>query len=217
MVRTAAAADALTMAGSADPGPQPHVLTLGEAARLLCVSTSTVRRWADGGRLRMVRTEGGHRRLLRADVVSAAGHAVSRPRVRAAAAAPGSLPEAAAVMRQAGPALALAAGRAVYADDAQGWLGSPQARGALERWAAALPGACQEGDLAAADAATDRLVDDARAEGVAPTEVDAFLGRYLARVAALVHERGGSAQQVLGTRRLSTSLRARVVEQTTWR
>lgn len=34
---------------------------IGQAADLLGVSTDTVRRWADAGRLSTVRTEGGHR------------------------------------------------------------------------------------------------------------------------------------------------------------
>jgi molybdopterin-binding protein len=36
---------------------------MGEAAELLGVSTDTVRRWADAGRLLTVRTAGGHRRV----------------------------------------------------------------------------------------------------------------------------------------------------------
>lgn len=34
---------------------------IGQAAELLGVSTDTVRRWADAGKLRTVRTDGGHR------------------------------------------------------------------------------------------------------------------------------------------------------------
>jgi molybdopterin-binding protein len=34
---------------------------IGQAAELLRVSTDTVRRWADAGRLKTVRTTGGHR------------------------------------------------------------------------------------------------------------------------------------------------------------
>tara|TARA_B110000438_G_scaffold250858_1_gene254937 strand:+ start:849 stop:1238 length:390 start_codon:yes stop_codon:yes gene_type:complete len=38
-----------------------HKFRIGEAAQLLGVSTDTVRRWADSGRLSIQRTEGGHR------------------------------------------------------------------------------------------------------------------------------------------------------------
>jgi molybdopterin-binding protein len=34
---------------------------MGQAAELLGVSVDTVRRWADGGRIQTIRTEGGHR------------------------------------------------------------------------------------------------------------------------------------------------------------
>ena len=48
---------------------RPQVwVSLGRASRLLGVSHSTVRRWADSGELRSYRTSGGHRRILEEDV-----------------------------------------------------------------------------------------------------------------------------------------------------
>lgn len=44
------------------------VLSPAAAAQLLHVSTQTLRNWADDGRLRPIRTAGGHRRYLRAEV-----------------------------------------------------------------------------------------------------------------------------------------------------
>jgi len=38
-----------------------HQFKMGEAAQLLGVSSDTVRRWADAGRLTTDRTAGGHR------------------------------------------------------------------------------------------------------------------------------------------------------------
>ncbi len=46
----------------------PQWLSLGDASRLLGVSTATVRRWADSGRLRPFTTPGGHRRFSRASL-----------------------------------------------------------------------------------------------------------------------------------------------------
>lgn len=43
-------------------------VSLGRASRLLGVSHSTVRRWADAGEIRSYRTSGGHRRILEEDV-----------------------------------------------------------------------------------------------------------------------------------------------------
>lgn len=45
--------------------PDAEWLGLGEASRLLGVSTATVRRWADAGRIRPFTTPGGHRRFRR--------------------------------------------------------------------------------------------------------------------------------------------------------
>lgn len=46
----------------------PQWLGLGDASRLLGVSTATVRRWADAGRLKPFTTPGGHRRFSRASL-----------------------------------------------------------------------------------------------------------------------------------------------------
>ncbi len=45
-------------------------LSLGDACRLLDVSDTTLRQWADDGYLRVYRTAGGHRRFSRDDVVA---------------------------------------------------------------------------------------------------------------------------------------------------
>ncbi len=61
-------------------------LTLQEASELLSVATSTVRRWADAGRIPTRRTEGGHRRFeamavyaLRPRPAEAQGSAILAP------------------------------------------------------------------------------------------------------------------------------------------
>lgn len=46
----------------------PQWLSLGDASRLLGVSTATVRRWADAGRLKPFTTPGGHRRFNRSSL-----------------------------------------------------------------------------------------------------------------------------------------------------
>ena len=52
-------------------------LSLRDACRLLDVSDTTLRQWADAGHLRVYRTPGGHRRFLRQDVEALTGS--SRP------------------------------------------------------------------------------------------------------------------------------------------
>jgi excisionase family DNA binding protein len=43
-------------------------LTLGEASRMLGVDPDTLRRWADNGKVEVLKTPGGHRRFLRASI-----------------------------------------------------------------------------------------------------------------------------------------------------
>jgi excisionase family DNA binding protein len=40
-----------------------NLLTVTEAAQLLGVSTKTIRRWENEGKIKAIRTEGGHRRF----------------------------------------------------------------------------------------------------------------------------------------------------------
>jgi excisionase family DNA binding protein len=52
------------IAGSKRSGEGSRWVTLGRACEILGVDESTLRRWADSGRLRVYRTPGGHRRFL---------------------------------------------------------------------------------------------------------------------------------------------------------
>ena len=52
----------------AAPGEDADWLTVGRAARYLGVAQSTLRKWADSGRVPAVKTVGGHRRFRRADL-----------------------------------------------------------------------------------------------------------------------------------------------------
>jgi len=56
------------LAPPAPSAPRERWLTLGEACRVLGVDESTLRRWADGGHVRVFRTPGGHRRFAESDI-----------------------------------------------------------------------------------------------------------------------------------------------------
>jgi excisionase family DNA binding protein len=60
--------------------PADSWLTLGAASKLLGVSESTIRRWADAGEVRSFRTPGGHRRVREEDLrqIVASGGAAPR-------------------------------------------------------------------------------------------------------------------------------------------
>lgn len=51
--------------------PENELLRLSQAAQLLCVNPKTLRRWADNGKVRFVRTPGGERRFYRDDLLEA--------------------------------------------------------------------------------------------------------------------------------------------------
>lgn len=48
----------------------PDILTVGEVAALFRVDPKTVSRWAIGGKIRAMKTPGGHRRFRREDVLA---------------------------------------------------------------------------------------------------------------------------------------------------
>jgi excisionase family DNA binding protein len=54
------------------PAADSEYLTPGEVARLLHVSTKTVNRWTNDGRIACIVTLGGHRRFRRSDVLAVA-------------------------------------------------------------------------------------------------------------------------------------------------
>ena len=56
------------MVESAAAEASPGWVSLGRACKLLGVNKSTLRRWADAGRVRSFRTLGGHRRFVEADL-----------------------------------------------------------------------------------------------------------------------------------------------------
>lgn len=73
---TSGAADEL---GAAAAGAEISWLSLGRACKQLGVNESTLRRWADDGRVRSFRTPGGHRRFSANDLSRLQAGAPARP------------------------------------------------------------------------------------------------------------------------------------------
>ena len=56
-----------------DRDTQPELLSIGEAGRILGVSTDTLRRWDAEGKITAVRTLGNQRRFRRSEIDALAG------------------------------------------------------------------------------------------------------------------------------------------------
>jgi excisionase family DNA binding protein len=123
------------------------MVTLSHAAEAVGVSTSTLRRWADDGRIRFVRTGGGHRRFPASDVrrlaASRAGWGASEVRPLAPPSRP--LPGLARLVAARGLELAGESAKALYSRDGEGWFRSADAQPHLHRWVRSVALACLSG------------------------------------------------------------------------
>jgi len=91
-------------------------LSLGPASAMLGVDPDTLRRWADGGRVRAFSTPGGHRRFSRADLQQVArSRRPGRVRLAALGATPDRVVRAYARSYRAG--VSLGAGEGIGADE----------------------------------------------------------------------------------------------------
>ena len=72
------------MSGRAAPRRAPEWMTLSEASAFLGVDASTLRVWADAGRMEAYRTPGGHRRFDRASLEAFLAHSRQEPEAKLA-------------------------------------------------------------------------------------------------------------------------------------
>jgi diguanylate cyclase (GGDEF)-like protein/excisionase family DNA binding protein len=196
-------------------GPEPPesaTVALGEAAEALGVSTSSLRRWADTGRIRALRTAGGHRRFPVSEIQRLTAHAVVAPvSVRPVAFPTEPLPCLVELLGTAAPELAASCVRSVY-DGRPGWFASEAGREQLAQWAAAV--ATASGSAVYEDAldATRRLDSQAGYGGTTLLERHTFLERYGVVVVRTLQERGVRHSELVGSRRLFTRLRQALLE-----
>jgi diguanylate cyclase (GGDEF)-like protein/excisionase family DNA binding protein len=184
-------------------------MTLGEAAAALELSTSTLRRWADAGRIQTLRTLGGHRRFAFREVqrLNAARSAHRKPSVRAVPAPVEPLPELGALLTAAAANLGSTAARAVYDSGHAGWFGSRAGCQQGERWALAVAGAARDGDYEKAAEATRALVLQASVAGTSLLERQTMLERLGEIVARELQGREPDRGRLLAARRLLMRLR----------
>ncbi|MDX6678135.1 MAG: cyclic di-GMP phosphodiesterase, partial [Solirubrobacteraceae bacterium] len=145
------------------PSPSParapvpdHALTLGEAAAALKISSATLRRWGASGRIRELRTPGGHRRFLATEVRrlnserNPGWHAVVAP-----VTPPGRpIPSLGAVLATAPEDLIERATSGMYGASAGGWFCSDRGADSAAGWVRAVASACLNGDYSVAERAT---------------------------------------------------------------
>lgn len=155
---------------------EERAVSLGQAAQLLGISASTLRRWAEDGRVSAVRTSGGHRRFYLSELsrLNPAGEA----QLRKPALPVGPLPAVGELLAAEGLELATAAARSLY-DERPGWFARAAALDPLRTFTAELAQAFGRG-------AYDRLGDSLRRLMLAATVGGATLAErhlFLERLA----------------------------------
>jgi diguanylate cyclase (GGDEF)-like protein/PAS domain S-box-containing protein/excisionase family DNA binding protein len=206
---------------AADPPPAPlplsggeELLTLQEATAALGISASTLRRWADSGRLRVVRTAGGHRRVPAGEVAR-----LNQRRTDARRALRLPPPEArphpalAALVRDEGERLARIVVGRLYEPGAAGVPAGPVGGSALRAWLQAVAAAAEDGDIAAGDRATTTFVRAVVLAGGSAAEA-LILVEQLGEALVATLARGRHAEEAPGARRLLTALRRRALAST---
>jgi diguanylate cyclase (GGDEF)-like protein/excisionase family DNA binding protein len=210
-VPEAARADAPQPARLPDPGA---TVTLGEAAQALDVSTSTLRRWADTGRIRSLRTSGGHRRFPVAEVrrLSASALAGQPAAVRVPPLPAAPLDALAALIDEHAEGLAAAGTRALYQPDRPGWFATPAAAEPLRSWLSDLAASARSGAWVDALQSTRRLVAQANYAGTSLEERQALVERVGDALVRAAGDRGLARREVIDARRLFANLRRLAVE-----
>jgi len=184
------------------------LLSLGQAAAALGVSTTTARRWADDGRLGATRTAGGHRRFPASEVRRLLAER-GRPAVAAADAPRGGLPGLAAVVEEHGAGLAQVSWRGLYGDLGSGFFVDPDSHDVVERWLGALGSAAATANYEMLHAATSALMRAADRTGAPLLERHLALERFAETATRALVRRSCPREEIVAARRLFASLEQR--------
>jgi putative two-component system response regulator len=200
----------------AEVGAGPSAMTLQEAAEMLSVSSTTLRRWADAGRIEVERTRGGHRRFPVDEVKRIKAQQPSAGSVEVRKVAPPSEPLAplAKLLDQRGREIHELVARSLYLDRGEGWFASPEASERVAEWTQALAVAARSGDYAPAFTATAGLARIAERAGTSMleryTQMEFFSERVVRELAG---PETATRSELIGSRRFFAGLRQILLEQ----
>ncbi|MDA0180572.1 response regulator [Solirubrobacter phytolaccae] len=183
-----------------------ELVSLQVAAASLGITVSRLRRWADSGRVKIVRTAGGHRRFPVTEVRRLASERATPPAVRPLDPPSDPLRGLAHVLEQHGRRLADIAAAALYNGDPEGWFGAAPADQDRTEWLTALARGCRSGDYAEAFRASEVFLQRAYLRGTGLLERLRFI-EHLSRLAVqALTKLGASGDEIVGTRRLFAAL-----------
>ena len=190
------------------PDQREATVTMREAADALGVSPSTVRRWAEDGRLPAHRTQGGHRRFLADDVRRLRSRrAPDGPRMRYVRPPERALPQTAIFVRQSVTAIVNAGLDATYDGPRGGWFAQDYGRSLVERWLTRLSDALESGVYTTGTEATTALIRRARLGGATAVERVTFLDRSCSVLLRMLSEAEAPRDELPAARRLCSALR----------
>jgi putative two-component system response regulator len=201
--------------GTGSTSSEGRVISLREAAQALSVSTATVRRWSDTGRIKAQRTAGGHRRFPIDEIRRVrAEEGFSTGTVRTVAPPSEQIVSLAEVLTAAGSQIHEQAATGLYEERASGWFRSEEAARLVANWARTLAAASLSGGYEPSQAATLALATSAEAGGTSLLERYTYLERFSAQTLRSLSDRPGvSRAELVSARRLLTSLRQIVLEE----
>jgi diguanylate cyclase (GGDEF)-like protein/excisionase family DNA binding protein len=154
---------------------EDRAVTLGQAAKLLGISASTLRRWTEDGRVNAVRTSGGHRRFRLSELTRLRPSGASQLRVPAMPDT--AIPGIGDLLQADGVELATAVGRSLYAGPS-GWFGRPEAIDPLRAWVGELAVAFDGGNYEPLADSLRRLMLSATVGAATLAERHMFLERF---------------------------------------
>ncbi len=190
----------------ADDGDPSRLVSLKAAATAVGVSSSTLRRWADDGRLPAIRTAGGHRRFPLEGVRRLAADQHPQAIVRPVDPPARALVALAELLREHGAALVTAASAALYRDGHAGAFGREDLTQDLAGWLAEVARACETAQYDAALAATDAFMRRVSLQGTPLLERYRFLDHLAETTGRALTDDGASQRDLRATRRLFASL-----------